>query len=59
MTKKEAQHGFGTIKEAHPSVKSSIAKGMYISGSIHMLNHPSHKAFEAFYMSQKKPKNVH
>ncbi len=56
---KEAHLVFGTTEIAHPGVKKLYEQGnIYISGPILMLNRPSHKAFECFYMDPKETRKM-
>ncbi|CAG9612823.1 Sulfate adenylyltransferase [Bacillus rhizoplanae] len=56
---REAQLVFGTTDIAHPGVKKLDEQGdIYISGSISLLNKPSHKDFQDFYMTPKETRNM-
>ncbi|MBJ8055338.1 sulfate adenylyltransferase [Bacillus cereus] len=56
---KEAQLVFGTTEDAHPGVKKLYEQGdIYIAGPISLLNKPSHKNFQDFYMDPKETRNM-
>ncbi|MEI2472857.1 hypothetical protein V8V75_25455 [Peribacillus frigoritolerans] len=55
----EAKLDYKTMDDNHPGVKKLFEQGdIYIAGSIFLVNRPSHKPFEEFYMSPNETRKM-
>lgn len=55
----EAKLVYKTMDANHPGVKKLFEQGdIYIAGSIFLVNRPSHKPFEEFYMSPNETRKM-